>query len=304
VLFAGHNDDAELGPAALSRGFNWKCGSKRRCELAGAACVPQRALTRNYGVPSRAEPRPSADRNANHALASISLPPTHAVNRYAKARFPPQAAPDLRSPMSSEPSNTPAMDAPARAFGWVVLANLIYFGIEFAVATTIGSVSLFADSIDFLEDAALNGLIWSGLNWSARARARLGFGLALILLIPGLATLSAAWNAWSSGHVPRATPLSVTGLGAFAVNFGCAWILARVRHLHGSLGKAAFLSARNDVIANVAILAAGGLTAFTASRWPDLVVGLGIFAMNLGAAREVYLAARAEHRAEYAARWW
>jgi len=91
--------------------------------------------------------------------------------------------------------------------------------------------------------------------------------------------------------------LSITGLGAFAVNFWCAWTLAKVRHAQGSLTKAAFLSARNDVIANIAIIAAGGLTALTASLWPDLVVGLGIFAMNLDAAREVFMAARAEHRA-------
>jgi Co/Zn/Cd efflux system component len=40
-----------------------------------------------------------------------------------------------------------------------VLLNLGYFGVEFAVALAIGSVSLLADSIDFLEDAAVNGLI-------------------------------------------------------------------------------------------------------------------------------------------------
>jgi hypothetical protein len=68
-------------------------------------------------------------------------------------------------------------------------------------------------------------------------------------------------------------------------NFGCALMLARWRHAAGSLTRAAFLSARNDTIANVAIIAAGVLTAATASPWPDLVVGLGIFAMNLGAAR-------------------
>ena len=33
---------------------------------------------------------------------------------------------------------------------WVALLNLSYFGVEFAVALTIGSVALFADSIDFL----------------------------------------------------------------------------------------------------------------------------------------------------------
>ena len=85
------------------------------------------------------------------------------------------------------------------------------------------------------------------------------------------------------------------GTGALAVNFACAWTLAKARHAHGSLTKAAFLSARNDVIANIAIIAAGGLTALSASGWPDLLVGLGIFAMNLDAAREVFTAAQSEH---------
>ncbi|MGH8138420.1 MAG: hypothetical protein ACREVV_09525 [Steroidobacteraceae bacterium] len=51
-------------------------------------------------------------------------------------------------------------------------------------------------------------------------------------------------------------------------------------------------------IANAAIIVAGGLIALTASPWPDFVVGLGIFAMNLDAAREVFWAAREEHRTE------
>ena len=187
----------------------------------------------------------------------------------------------------------------ARAVRAVALANLAYFGVEFAVATSIGSVSLFADSIDFLEDAAVNVLILFGLRWTARVRGRLGMALALVLLVPGVAALWTAWVAWRAGHVPAPIPLSITGLGALAVNVVCAWILAKVRHAHGSLTKAAFLSARNDVIANIAIIAAGGLTALSASRWPDLIVGLGIFAMNLDAARDVFTAAHAEHRGEF-----
>ena len=46
-----------------------------------------------------------------------------------------------------------------RAVSLVALLNLAYFGVEFAVSLTIGSVSLFADSIDFLEDALVNLLI-------------------------------------------------------------------------------------------------------------------------------------------------
>jgi Co/Zn/Cd efflux system component len=37
-----------------------------------------------------------------------------------------------------------------RAVGLVAALNLTYFGVEFAVALAIGSVSLFADSIDFV----------------------------------------------------------------------------------------------------------------------------------------------------------
>ena len=179
----------------------------------------------------------------------------------------------------------------------VAILNLAYFGIEFAVAVAIRSVSLFADSIDFLEDASVNLLIAIALNWSASSRARLGMVLAGILLIPGLATLWTAWGKVLAPMPPAPFPLSLTGLGALGINLSCAFMLARFRAHSGSLTRAAFLSARNDTVANVAIIAAGFVTAYTHSAWPDLFVGLGIAAMNVDAAREVWRAAREEHRA-------
>lgn len=183
----------------------------------------------------------------------------------------------------------------ARAVLWVALLNLAYFGVEFAVAREIGSVSLFADSIDFLEDATVNLLILVALGWSARRRAWVGIVLAAILLAPGLATVWTAWGKIVSPIPPAALPLTLAGAGALAVNLVCAAMLARFRHAGGSLTRAAFLSARNDAIANVAIIGAGFATRFTLSAWPDLAVGLGIFLMNLDAAREVWEAAREEH---------
>jgi Co/Zn/Cd efflux system component len=178
----------------------------------------------------------------------------------------------------------------------VALLNLGYFGIEFAVALAIGSVSLFADSIDFLEDASINLLIAVALGWSAANRARLGMALAGILLVPGTATLWTAWDKFLAPLPPAPVPLSLAGTGALAVNLTCAFILARFRSHSGSLTRAAFLSAPNDALANVAIIAAGLVTAYTASGWPDLIVGLAIAAMNADAAREVWNAARDEHR--------
>ena len=186
-----------------------------------------------------------------------------------------------------------------RVVAVVALLNLAYFAVEFTVALVIGSVSLFADSIDFLEDASINLLIFTALGWSAARRARVGMLLAGILLVPGLATLWTAWDKLMKPVAPEPLALSLTGAGALAVNATCAALLARYRAEGGSLTRAAFLSARNDAYANIAIIAAGLFTAtLWASAWPDIIVGLGIACLNFDAAREVWDAARKERHQE------
>jgi len=182
------------------------------------------------------------------------------------------------------------------AVAMVALANMGYFFVEFAMARHIGSVSLFADSVDFLEDAAVNLLVFFALAWSARRRARVGMGLALLLLVPGIATAWTAWQKLAAPVAPEPLLLSLTGLGALAVNVSCALLLARFRNRSGSLTRAAFLSARNDALANVAVMAAAAVTLAWRSCWPDLIVGAAIAIMNADAAKKVWLAARREEQ--------
>ena len=175
----------------------------------------------------------------------------------------------------------------------VAALNLAYFGIEFAAAVVIGSVSLFADSIDFLEDAALNALILLAMRWTAPHRSAVAKVLAAFILIPGLATL---WMTWEKFALP--VPGAAAALGdrrrRTARQSHLCRAAVRFRHHGGSLGLAAFLSARNDVLANAAIILAGLATSATQSIWPDVIVGLGIAAMNADAAGEVYRAAGQE----------
>ena len=183
----------------------------------------------------------------------------------------------------------------------VAALNLGYFGIEIGVALAIGSVALIADSLDFLEDAAINLLIFAGIGWSAANRARLGTLLAGILLVPALATAYAVWEKVADFSAPAPVPLTLTGLGALAVNLACAAMLARHRHGSGSLTRAAYLSARNDALANVAIIIAGIVTAPHPAPGPDIVAGVGVGAINAYSAGEVFRAARAARRAARAA---
>ena len=184
-----------------------------------------------------------------------------------------------------------------RAVALVALANIAYFFVEFAMARQIGSVSLFADSVDFLEDAAVNLLIFVALAWSARRRARVGRVLAMLILVPGVATAWTAWQKLSDPLAPEPLLLSATGLGALVVNIGCALLLARYRDHSGSLTRAAFLSARNDAVANLAVIAAAAITLAWRSGWPDLVVGVAIALMNADAASKVWRAAGREEQA-------
>src|SRR5262245_17437773 len=117
--------------------------------------------------------------------------------------------------MPARPDHT-AISGLRRVVRLVALLNLAYFGVEFAVALAIRSVSLFADSIDFLEDASVNFLILVALGWDVRRRARVGMALAGILLVPGLATLWTAWRQFVLPLPPEPVPLALAGAGALA----------------------------------------------------------------------------------------
>lgn len=166
--------------------------------------------------------------------------------------------------------------------------NLAYFFVEVSVAVSIGSVSLVADSVDFLEDTSINLLIALALGWSLARRALAGRAMALVIVVPALA---AAWQAFAKAFDPTApdvTALLVTAAGAAAVNAGCAFLLAGVRHHGGSLSGAAYLSARTDVAVNLAIIAMALVTASTGSGWPDIALGAVIVLVNTRAAWEVW----------------
>ena len=148
----------------------------------------------------------------------------------------------------------------------VAALNLGYFGVEFIAALKAGSVSLLADSADFLEDAAVNILIFFALAWTATRRAAVGKVLAALLLIPAAAFLWTLGAKLMHPTPPTAEALTLVGLGALAVNLIAALLLARHRRTEGSL----------------------------TSIWPDIVVGLIIAAMNLDAAHEVWETAHNE----------
>lgn len=196
------------------------------------------------------------------------------------------------------PESTPSHVNDVQRFRRVVLAvmalNLGYFAIEIVAAIRLGSVSLIADSVDFLEDGAINLLIFLAAVWPLRLRARVGTALTFVFLVPASAALWMTVIKIMHPERPEPIALTVTALGALIVNVTAASLLVRFRNTHGSLAKAAWLSARNDALANIAIIAAAIVSVWVVTGWIDIIVGVGIALINIGAAREVWEASRAE----------
>ena len=178
----------------------------------------------------------------------------------------------------------------------VALLNLAYFFIELFAAIKINSVSLFADSIDFLEDTFVNLLILFSFLISSTLRPKLSKILVIVILLPGLTALWAAWEQLVRPLPPEAFKLTLVGFGALLTNITCTIILMKFKKNNKSLIKAAFLSARNDVLANLIIIAAGITIMIYPSIWPDLIAGLIIFLINFDAAYKVYQIANSEDK--------
>ena len=190
-------------------------------------------------------------------------------------------------PPSGHPGN-PDPNRLRRIVLTVAVLNLAYFVVEFAVALVANSVSLLADSVDFLEDASINLLIFVALGWPLARRALMGKAMGLIILGPAAVAGWTAVHRISDPMAPVVLPLVAASLGAIVINGASAWLLVGVRQHGGSLSSAAFLSARNDVLVNVAIILMALVTAWTGSGWPDLVLGCFIILLALHAAYEVW----------------
>ena len=191
----------------------------------------------------------------------------------------------------------PASQSPRyRRVLWLALIiNVLMFAIELAGGLHAGSVSLLADAVDFLGDAANYGIsllvLGMALHW--RARAALVKGLSMGAF--GIFVLaSAAWSA-TEGTVPEAATMGAIGALALLANVAVAAMLYAWREGDANM-RSVWLCSRNDAIGNVAVMAAALGVAGTGTGWPDLAVAALMGLLALTAARSVIQQARAELR--------
>jgi cation diffusion facilitator family transporter len=178
------------------------------------------------------------------------------------------------------------------------LLTVVVLNLGFGIAELLGgfiadSQALKADSLDFLGDGSISLLGLLALAWSARARARVALSQGVFLGALGVGVI--AFAIWRALHAtaPDAELMGAIGAVALTINVGSALMLARFREGDANV-RAIWLFSRNDALANVAVIAAAGLVAWTGSAWPDLAVAGAIALLFLHSAFEIIKGARRE----------
>ncbi|SDL47669.1 Cation efflux family protein [Modicisalibacter muralis] len=183
---------------------------------------------------------------------------------------------------------------------FALVVNGVMFAVEIGAGLRADSVSLLADSMDFLGDAANYaislGVLGLGLVWRARA----SLIKALTMAAFGVGILGITLYNFATGSSPHPPTMGAIGLLAMLANFAVLGVLLRYRHGDSNM-RGVWLCTRNDVIGNAAVLLAALGVFGSGSAWPDLVVGAIFAGLALSAAVQIARQATSElrrHRGE------
>jgi Co/Zn/Cd efflux system component len=199
--------------------------------------------------------------------------------------------------------NSCASDAPEESIDphwrgalWVaLLVNLVMFAIELYAGAAADSHALQADALDFFGDAAnyAISLLVAGLALAWRARAALIKGATLAVL--GACVLASALWAALHGSSPEPETMGIIGIVALVANVGVAIMLFRFRAGDANM-RSVWICSRNDVIGNVAVVAAAAGVFGTGTAWPDLIVAAILAVLGLSGGWQIIQQARGELR--------
>jgi Co/Zn/Cd efflux system component len=184
---------------------------------------------------------------------------------------------------------------------WAVLAiNAAMFLVEIGAGVAAGSASLQADALDFLGDAANYAISLFVVGMALRTRALAAMIKGGSMAVFGLWVIGTVVWHFAHGTLPNAITMGAVGFAALAANtvsFGLLWA-----YRAGDANmRSAWICTRNDVLGNLAVLAAAVGVFGTGTGWPDIIVAAIMATLALQGAGTVIKQSLAELRTPVAA---
>ncbi|WP_411961287.1 cation transporter (plasmid) [Pseudomonas mandelii] len=164
--------------------------------------------------------------------------------------------------------------------------NAAMFVIEMGAGLIAQSAGLVADSLDMFADAAVYGLALYAVGRSARLQVRAAHLAGFFQIVLALGVLVEVARRFLYGSEPES--MLMMGIGAVALVANVSCLLMIYGHREGGAHmKASWIFSANDVLANIGVIAAGALVAWTGSPYPDLVIGTVVGLIVLNGARRI-----------------
>lgn len=193
-------------------------------------------------------------------------------------------------------ATAPAGDPRWRRVLWAALAiNAVMFAVEIGGSVLADSSALLADAVDFLGDAFNYGLSLAVLALSPLARTRAAAVKGATMTAYGLFVAGQATWAWSQGVVPAPATMGAIAVLALLANASVALLLYRYRNGDANM-RSVWICSRNDVLGNLAVIAAAIGVFGTAQGWPDAAVAAILAALAVSGGFTVMRHARDEMR--------
>jgi cation diffusion facilitator family transporter len=176
---------------------------------------------------------------------------------------------------------------------WILLGiNGFMFFAEFFFGWIAQSAALIADSMDMFADAMVYAVGLYVVSRGALAKARSALLSGVLQSLLGVAAFMEVMRRFIVGSEPRPSYMIAVATVALLANVICLLLLAK--HRQGEVHmRATWIFSRNDVVANVGVIAAGALVALFQSQIPDLIIGMLIACVVLNGGVQILREGRA-----------
>lgn len=149
--------------------------------------------------------------------------------------------------------------------------NAGMFMVELSAGHFAFSSALLADSLDFLADALAYGITFAVLSASIIVRARIALAKCFVLFGLAVYVLATTLYQVTTQNLPDATVMVGVGVLALLANGLCVLLLYQFRTGDSNI-RSVWLCSRNDMMGNIAVLAAAAGVFGTHTVWPDIIV--------------------------------
>lgn len=196
----------------------------------------------------------------------------------------------LESSGEAGPGDLPArgrQESEAHVLRLLLGINAAMFAVEFVAGWAAESTGLIADSLDMMADAVVYGLALHAVGRAAHVKVRAAHVSGVLQGLLAIGVIADVVRRFATGSAPEPPMMISVSTLALAANLSCLLLLAKHRDGEAHM-RASWIFSTNDVLANLGVMAAGALIAWTGSHVPDLVVGTAVSALVLVGAYRIF----------------